>query len=85
MFYSEPSSLWTLHYDFSKALPNERGVGGLSRDMHSDYFLGLNGKEVQREVMRVKVKSKWLVLEMKMPTLTMFSNFEIEHPENRLD
>ena len=85
LFYYEPSSMWTLNYDFRKAVPGERGAGGLSRETNSDYFLGLNGKEVQREVIRLKVKSKWLVLEMKMPTLTVITNFDAEQPEGKLD
>lgn len=41
---------------------------------------------MQREVIRIKVKSnKWLVLEMRTPTLTVFKNFGNEEEDHNMD
>ena len=41
---------------------------------------------MQREVIRIKVKSnKWLVLEMRTPTLTVYKNFGNEEEDHNMD
>lgn len=48
----------------------------LNPEYDSDYFLDLNGRKTQRDLIRIKNKQRWLILEMQQPTLTIFKNFD---------
>lgn len=39
-------------------------------------FLSATNRIAQRDIIRIKNKHKWLILEMKQPTLTVIKNFE---------
>lgn len=68
IFYYDPSTIWRMSFNFKHALEN-------LNNYHEEVFLPSNGRTIQREHIRVKNKQKWLVLEMKQPTLTVIKNF----------
>eukprot|EP00347_Sterkiella_histriomuscorum_P008018 403346684 len=70
LFYYDPSSLWSMSFDFKKELET------LSPDCDSEFFLNQNGRKTQRDNIRIKNRQNWLILEMIQPTLTVYKNFE---------
>ncbi|CDW77078.1 UNKNOWN [Stylonychia lemnae] len=70
LFYYDPSSIWSMQYDFKKGLDKLEGV------KDSDDLLASTDRVAQRDLIRIKNKSKWLILEMQQPTLTVIKNFE---------
>jgi hypothetical protein len=63
--------MWRMDIDFSKA---EKSI--LSQADGDEFYLASSGKTVQRESLRIKNKTKWLLLEMKTPSLTIIRNFQ---------
>ena len=66
--YYDPSSIWRMVFNFGKAL------------QHIDQYreeasLESAGLTLQRDFIRIKNRSQWLLLEMKQPTLTLIKNF----------
>lgn len=77
LYYNDPANMWRMTADFEKILANSKE--------NEERLLKASNLDAQRQLLRIKLETDWLVLEMIQPFVKIFKHEKVPSEQEEED